>query len=495
MSTKNHLLIAVDLGAESGRVIVGRLADARLESEEIYRFETGVHSRDGSLNWDLNAIEHEIERGLTLAATHQISGGTASLSVDSWGVDYVLMRDGQPLGVWPHHYRDPRTNAIFERVKSRFEAKIFGATGLQFLPFNTLYQLLAEREQNTQQWQDTDGFLLFAEYFTFRLSGVMCAEISLASTTQLFDPRTRNWSEELLTCFDLPSLKFPPIVTSGTVIGPLLPAIAAHAGLERATVVAACSHDTGAAVAAVPARKGDDWAFLSSGTWSLLGFELPQPLINDNVLRAGFTNEAGFGGTTRFLKNIVGLWIVQECRRFWQSQGHPCSYDELSRMAQDAEPFRCLIRPDNPLFAKPDEMPEKIVAFCLETGQTLPRTPGEFARCIFESLALLYRETLERAEELTQRSIARLHIVGGGSQNGLLNQLAANATGREVWAGPTEATALGNMGVQAIALGHLQSLDALRQIVRGSNPPRIFTSENASLWHEAYTRFQALKIL
>lgn len=495
MSSENHLLIAVDLGAESGRVVVGRLCDGRLSFEEVHRFATGAQAREGSLRWNLAAIENEIEQGLTLAARHQREGETASVGVDSWGVDYVLMRAGQPLSSWPFHYRDARTQTVFERVRSQAQSEIFAATGLQFLPFNTLYQLLAQREQTPQEWHQSDGFLLIADYFSWVLSGVARSESSLASTTQLFDPLKGKWSGELLHHFDLPASRFAPIVASGTVLGPLSPEFGARTGLRNTEVVATCAHDTAAAVAAVPAQSGEDWAFLSSGTWSLLGIELPAPLINAEVLRAGFTNEAGFGGTTRFLKNIVGLWIVQECRRFWDSKGQSFSYGELSSMAENAAPLRALIRPDDPRFSAPNEMPRKIADFCRETGQRAPETPGEFVRCVSESLAMSYRQTLERAEELTGRRIARLHLVGGGSQNDLLNRLTADATGREVWAGPVEATALGNLGVQALALGHLDDLDALRRIVRDTCKPRVFTPGNAREWHEAASRFQTLKPL
>ena len=498
MSDENHLFIAVDLGAESGRVVTGRLTEGRLHCEEIHRFATGAQTHDAqtrnaSLRWDLAHIQREIEEGLARAAAHQRAGESASVSVDSWAVDYVLLRQGQPLSWWPFHYRDTRTATVFEEVKSRYASEIFAASGIQFLPFNTLYQLLAERESEAEQWENADVFLLIADYFTFHLSGVAGSELTLASTTQLFDPVENQWSEALLQKFEFAASKFAPIVAPGTIVGPLCDALRERTGLRNTSVIATCAHDTGAAVAAVPAQNGADWAFLSSGTWSLLGIELPAPLINRDVLDAGFTNEAGFGGTTRFLKNIVGLWIMQECRRFWQAQGDEFSYDELARLAQAAKPFGALIRPDDARFAAPGEMPLRIADFCRETGQTPPQTPGEFVRCISESLALLYGQTLTLAETLTGRQVARLHVVGGGSQNALLNQFTADATGREVWAGPVEATALGNLGVQALALDKISSLDAWRQIVRATDAPRVFAPQDGALWQRAAARFETLK--
>ena len=493
MPNENHLFIAVDLGAESGRVVTGRLVEGRLQFEELHRFATGAQTHDASLRWDLAHIQREIESGLALAAAHQRAGESASVSVDSWAVDYVLMREKQPLSWWPFHYRDTRTAAVFERVKSRSAREIFAASGIQFLPFNTLYQLLAERESDARQWENADVFLLIADYFTFHLSGVACSERTLASATQLFDPVKGDWSEALLQKFEFDASKFAPIVAPGTVVGPLCDALCERTGLRDASVIATCAHDTGAAVAAVPAPGDTDWAFLSSGTWSLLGVELPAPLINREVLDAGFTNEAGWGGTTRFLKNIVGLWILQECRRFWQAQGDEFSYAELSQMAQAATPSGPLIRPDDVRFAAPGAMPLLIADFCHETGQEPPQTPGEFVRCILESLALLYGQTLDLTEKLTGRSVTRLHIVGGGSQNALLNQFTADATGREVWVGPIEATALGNLGVQALALGQVNSLDAWRQIVRDTDEPHVFTPQNAALWQRAMARFKTLK--
>jgi rhamnulokinase len=417
----------------------------------------------------------------------------ASLSVDSWGVDYVLVNAVHPMLSPPFHYRDARTESTYERLREKVgEELIFAETGIQFMPINTIYHLVSDAEKSPALLRVADCFLTIGDYFNYLFSGVPRVEESNASTTQLYNPRMRAWSQVLIERCGFPPKIFPQLVPSGTTLGPLLPEVAAETGLNELRVVATCSHDTGAAVAAVPAEGDADWAYLSSGTWSLLGLELPQPLISEKVRERNFTNEAGYGGTTRFLKNIVGLWILQESRREWVRQGRELDYAALTREAEDAEPFRSLIDPRAARFLKPGDMPQKIAAFCSETGQPAPETPGQFVRCIFESLALLYRVTLEELEQLTGRTIRRLHIVGGGSQSVLLNQFAASATGRQVVAGPAEATAIGNVLLQGIALGHVGSLAALRQIVRDSFALQTFEPIAPEAWGIANKRFIGL---
>src|SRR6202047_4202777 len=465
--------IACDLGAESGRVMLGRLEDGRLTLEEMHRFPSPAVRVLGSLRWDVLHIFEELKTGLRQIAARQVA--VRSLSVDSWGVDYVLLNAVHPMLSPPFHYRDARTEGTYERVREHVGSElIFAETGIQFMPINTIYHLVSDVDKSSALLEVADCFLTIGDYFNYLFSGVPRVDESNASTTQLYNPRTRSWSQVLIERCGFPPKIFPQLVAPGTVLGPLLPEVAADTGLHDVQVVATCSHDTGAAVAAVPAQQGEDWAYLSSGTWSLLGLELPQPLISEKVRERNFTNEAGYGGTTRFLKNIVGLWILQESRREWARQGRELDYATLTREAQDAEPFRSLIDPRAARFLKPGDMPQKIAIFCLETGQPAPETPGQFVRCIFESLALLYRVTSEELEQLTGRTIRRLHIVGGGSQSVLLNQFAASATGRTVIAGPAEATAIGNVLLQAIALGDLNSLPALRQVVRDSFVPQTF---------------------
>lgn len=484
--------IACDLGAESGRVMIGTLDSGKLVLEEIHRFPNITIKLGGSIRWDILRTFDELKKGLAKVAERGVSA--ASLSVDSWGVDYVWSGFGQEMLAPAYIYRDPRTDATFEKALATVgREKIFAETGLQFMSLNTLYQLMADMETSPELARQADGFLCIADYLNFLFSGVRKAEESLASTTQVYNPVTRAWSEELISAFGFPRSAFPEIVPAGTVLGPLTEAVAGETGLLGAKVVATCSHDTGAAVAAVPADEGDDWAFLSSGTWSLIGVELPGPLINDATREANFTNEGGYGGTTRFLKNIVGLWILQECRRDWERRGEKWDYAELNRLASEAAPLRTLIDPDDVRFLKPGDMPAKIQAFARETGQPVPGSPGEFTRTILESLALLYRSTLVSIENLSGRKIRKLHIVGGGSQSRLLNQFAADATGRRVIAGPVEATAIGNILVQAIAEGKLASLAELRRTVGNSVPVAEFQPSGNPDWAAAFARFEMIR--
>jgi rhamnulokinase len=472
--------------------MLGIFENGKLRLDEIHRFATGGIPIRGSLRWDVLRFYDEIVAGLRKAARLEMP--VTSVSADSWGVDYVLLRDGEPLLTLPYHYRDVRTDNAYASVFPRASAQlIFSETGLQFMTINTLYQLNADREKRPAILEAADGFLNIGDYFNYLMSGRRAAEVSLASTTQIYNPRTRAWSEKLATALALPARIFPPIVPSGTVLGPLEPGLAKLLGWGETQVVATCSHDTGAAVAAVPA-EGSDWAFLSSGTWSLLGAELPEPVINEAVREANFTNEAGCGHTIRFLKNIVGLWILQECRRAWAETGRDHTYEELVDMGSSGRPLRSLIHPDWPPFGKPGDMPGKIAAFCERTGQPVPERPGDYVRCILESLALLYADVLDRLDQLTGRITQKLHIVGGGSRNVLLNQLAANATGRTVLAGPVEATAIGNVLIQAVAAGHLRSLADLRQVVGQSFPVTQYQPLDADSWRGARARFSSLAL-
>lgn len=483
---ENHY-IACDLGAESGRVILGSLAGNRLTFEEVHRFPTGAVRLGGSLRWNLLRIFEEIKRGLKRVASRGLP--VRAVSVDSWGVDYALFNSREPLLCPPHHYRDPRTAGPYESAASGDGRElIFAETGIQFMSINTLYHLIAEVEQNAGLLELAERFLNIADYVNYLLSGVARAEVSLASTTQVFNPVAGDWSNALIERFGLPGTIFPEIVPSCTQLGPLTQQLQADTGLGGVEVVATCSHDTGAAVAAVPG-EGADWAYLSSGTWSLIGVELPRPLINDQVLAHNFTNEAGACSTTRLLKNISGLWLLQECRRAWASAGEEHTYEDLSRMAEKAEPFRSIVDPNDSRFLAPDDMPAEIASACRESGQPEPESHGQFARCVLESLALSYHKALGVLEQLTARKIAVLHIVGGGSQSGLLNQLTADLTGRKVLAGPVEATAIGNLLLQAMALGEIDSLGDLRRVVRDSFPLQTYQPQPAGQWQQARQRF------
>ncbi|MGH7494992.1 MAG: rhamnulokinase [bacterium] len=486
-----HHYLACDLGAESGRIMLGTLANDRLTIEEIHRFPNGPIAICDSLRWEVLRLFHELKTGLCKVAARGIS--VSSVSCDSWGVDYVLLHGDEPMLTPPFHYRDSRTDGGLERAFAVASAdEIFAETGIQFMSINTLYQLHADLLQRPALLSAAGRFLNIGDYFNFLLSGVSKAEESLASTTQLYNPRQRNWSKKLVEKFGFPERIFPEIVTSGTILGPLLPALAAETGLQGVQVVASCSHDTAAAVAAVPA-EGENWAYLSSGTWSLLGIESPTPIVTAKSREINFTNEVGYGGSIRFLKNIIGLWIVQECRRAWAREGEDYSYEQLTQMAEAAAPLRAFINPNDARFTRPDHMPQEIAEYCRGTNQFVPKTAGEIIRCVLESLALLYRWTLDQIEEVTWRKLTTLHIVGGGGKNQLLNQLSANATRRTVVAGPVECTAIGNVLIQAIALGHLPSLALVRQVVHSSFPTVGYDPQDVALWEEAYKRFQEFK--
>jgi rhamnulokinase len=471
--------------------MLGTLSNGKLTLEELHRFPNLPVALGDSIRWDILGTFRELKIGLRKAAQRGVT--IRSLSVDSWGVDYVWIGANQPMLAPPFIYRDVRIDAAFEAACAKVpKATIFEESGLQFMAFNTLYQLFSDLEKSPALVSMADQFLLIADYFNYLFSGVACAEESLASTTQIYNPRLRKWSKPLQDAFGFPANVFPQIVPSGASLGPITPQIASETGLaESVQVIATCSHDTGAAVAAVPSGEGSDWAYLSSGTWSLIGVELSEPLINPQVLEANFTNEGGYGGTTRFLKNVVGLWILQECRRTWETAGNPYDYATLNQLASDAPPLVSLIDPSDDRFLKPGGMPEKIAAFCRETGQPIPASVGATVRCILESLALMYRRQLGILESLTGRTITKLHIVGGGSQSALLNQFSANATGRTVIAGPVEGTAIGNVLIQAIAAGELKSLADLRTCTRESFPVSTFTPSGDPAWQHATERFES----
>jgi rhamnulokinase len=489
MSATHYL--AVDLGAESGRVMLGTLRDGRLSLEEIHRFPNRVVTLAGHLHWDLAHLEKEIFLGLEKAA--QRNTPISGLSTDSWGVDYVLLDRAGKILAPPYCYRDSRNDESPARVFQKISfAEIYRETGIQFMQINTIYQFESERRDQTPALAAAAHFLTIADYFNACFSGVEVVEESLASTTQLYNPQTHRWSEQIISRLDFSKSLFPKIVPSGTVLGPVTGPLRGQPTLAEARVIATCSHDTGAAIAAVPALAQGCWAYLSSGTWSLLGAELPAPVMTDAAREAGFTNEVGLGGTTRFLKNITGLWVLQECRRAWEAAGESFTYEELTRLASASEPARAHLALSDTRFSSPGGMPEKISAFCRETGQPIPATPGEFTRIILETLALTYAAVLRQLESLIGQKVETLHIVGGGTHNQLLNQLTADATRLKVVTGPVEATAIGNILIQALALGHLESSQHIRRLVESSFPTKTF-QPGAGLSDETRARFQKLQ--
>jgi rhamnulokinase len=484
-------ILAFDMGAESGRGVMGLLEAGRLRLDVVERFPNGPVRTLDTLHWDVLQLYSSMLQTLRLCAAAY--GNIDSLGVDTWGVDFALLGCGGTLLGNPRHYRDPHTEGVMDRAFARVgREEIFRRTGIQFMRFNTLYQLLALQEARSPLLEVAETLLFMPDLFHYFLTGIKVNEYSDASTSQLLDPHTRGWSWDLVRMLGLPARILGTLVQPGTVLGPLRAAVVQETGINPAPVVAPASHDTAVAVAAVPAR-GDSWAYISSGTWSLMGVELPGPLVNDQALAANFTNEGGVGGTVRFLKNIMGLWLVQECRRCWHRDGRPHGYDDLTRMATEAAPFAAVVDPDDASFVLPPNMPAAIADYCRRTGQPSPDGPGATVRCALESLALCYRYTLDRLEELTGRRVEVIHVVGGGCQNALLNQLTADACDRPVVAGPVEATAAGNVLVQALGLGVLGSLAEAREVVRRSFEVRTFTPQDSAAWLKPHERFTALR--
>jgi len=459
--------LAVDLGAESGRVMLSHLVDDLLELREIHRFPTGLFTRGRGLFWDIAAIEREILEGFRAVA--RLNVPIASISTDAWGVDCVLVdTEGRPV-VEPRCYRDPRNAESMIRVLERISAdELYAETGVVPAAINTIFQIEAERHENPALFARANGFLMIADYFNYRFSGVPVAEVSAVSTTQLYNPRTRDWSGKIISALGLHPSLFPQMVSSGTPLGPAQGVGAVGGELSSAVVVASCSHDTAAAIAAVPVGSDCSWAYLSSGTWSILGTEYNESCLIDEGLQAGFTHEVGLNGSGQILKNLVGLWIVQECNRSWREAGKNYSYDDLVRMAEAEGPSQAHINIEDPRFLSPGDMPRKMADFCRETDQPTPQSPPQFVRVALESLALSYARVLSQLSALTGRRFDVLHLVGGGSQNNLLNQLTASAAGIPVLAGPSEATTAGNVLVQGIALGQVESAERLRAIVASS---------------------------
>jgi len=490
-----QVYLGVDLGAESGRVIAGLWDGKRMQLEEMHRFPNGGVAIADSLRWNTLGLWNEIQTGLT-AAAKKFGKSVVSVGVDTWGVDYALLsKSGEVLGL-PFHYRDGRTRGMFQRAFAKVpREEIFAATGLQFMEINTLYQLLAHQKNNPELLATAETLLLMPDFLHYCLSGARVSEFTIATTSQCVNPKKRAWDTGLLEKLGLPTKIFPEIVPPGTRIGQLRASLAERTGLGPIAVVVPAAHDTGSAVAAVPTTNtgNANWAYLSSGTWSLLGVELQDALLSPRVLELNITNEGGVDGTYRLLKNIMGLWLVQQCRRSFAEKGKEISYEQLAQMAAEAPAFRSLVDPNDDRFLNPPDMPKAIQDFCRDTGQPVAETEGQFARCVFESLALTYASTLEGLEGLTGTKIEAVHVVGGGSRNKLLNQFTASACGRPVIAGPVEATVFGNLLVQARSHGEIKTLADIRAAVRASSDVTQCDPENAAAWQEARGRFEKLR--
>lgn len=485
--------VAIDLGAESGRVMLGRFDGERVTLQETRRFPNTPNRIGGGPRWDISALYNGIELGLK-SASRLVKGNVATIGLDSWGTDFGLVTSHGAMIGSPYHYRHPRTAGFVESAFSIVpESTVYARTGSQTIPFNTLFQLLAAKQHGDFTY--AAAMLMIPDLLAFWLTGELGAEATIASTTQLFDPKTRDWAWPLIADFDLPEHLFMPIAEPGVAMSHLRTEIGRACRLPSGTwVVYAPSHDTASAVVAT--NLDENTMFISSGTWSLAGIETLQPIITDQARLANFTNEAGAEETNRFLKNACGLWIVQECRRIWADQGHAFQYDDLTAMAASAPPLVSLIDPDHPDFMLPDDMPEAIREFCRRTGQPVPADHGEVIRTALESMALNYRGIVDDIERLAQRQIKRIQIIGGGSKNPLHCQFTANATGRLVNAGPAEATALGNVMVQALSLGLVDGLADIREVIGNSVETTVYEPmADREPWEEAHQRFLKLNTL
>lgn len=481
-------VLAYDLGATSGRALLGQLTDRKLIIEELHRFPNDPVQIGSRLHWDILRLFHEMKQGL-IKAKHAEGDNIRSLAIDSWAVDVgFLDARGELLGN-PYHYRDHHTNGIMEeafRLVPREE--IFKRTGIQFLQFNTFFQLYALKQAGSTILNQAESLLMIPDLLRYFLTGEKYGEFSNATTTQIYNPLTRSWDEKLIEKLGIPATMFPDVKMPGTFVGEVRSSIQEELGVPSIPVIAVAEHDTGSAVAAVPTLTRD-FAYLSCGTWSLMGTEVDEPVLNDEALAMNFTNEGGVNGTFRLLKNIMGLWILEECRRTWLKAGQTLSYEEMIAQARQAAPFESFIDPDDDLFLNPVDMPAAIREYCQKTGQPVPDSVGTTVRCILESLALKYRHVLELTERLSGKQFAGLHMVGGGIKNALLCQFTSNALGKPVWAGPTEGSGIGNILVQYMALGDIKDIWEARQIVRESFPIQTYEPEDASQWQDAYGRF------
>jgi len=482
-------LLAFDFGASSGRAILGRYDGNRIELEEIHRFSNDPVQVGDTLFWDVLRLFHEIKQGLIKVKSH---GPIDSLGIDTWGVDFGLIDSRGYLLENPVHYRDTRTQGVMDEVfKIIPKEELYQRTGTQFMNFNTLFQLYSLKQQRPELLERASRLLLMPDLFLYLLTGRKQSEFTIASTGQMLNPRTGDWDFDLLCRLELPVGILCPVVNPGTMASPISPAICSELGIKPIPTVAVTSHDTASAVVAVPASQ-EDFVYISSGTWSLMGIESPVPLINEKTFGYNFTNEGGYNRTTRFLKNIMGLWLIQESRRQWIREGAEVSYADLEREALACAPFKCLIDPDDDSLATPGDMPERIRVLCRKSGQPVPESRGEVVRCIYESLALKYRIIKDQIESVTGRHYPALHIVGGGTKDGLLSQFTANATGSAVIAGPIEATALGNMAVQLLAQGVLHNLADARRIMANSFDLKHYQPQDQAAWLDALQHYRQL---
>lgn len=486
-------VLAIDFGASSGRAVIGELDNDKIKLTEIHRFSNDPVTVSGefgtTMHWDFLRLLHEIKQSLIKSKEY---GKIESLAIDTWGVDFGLLdKDGRLLEN-PVHYRDGRTAGTAELSKRYISAeKLYEKTGIQIMEINTAFQLLSLCQNRPELLDRADKLMLMPDLFSYFLGGSKTAEMSIASTTQLFDAETKEWSDECINALGIKRSLLPEIVNSGTITGTLSKEICEELDIEPIKIVAVCGHDTQSALVAVPSSE-KDFAFLSCGTWSLLGTELDRPVINDSSAALNVSNETCFGAKTSLLKNIIGLWLIQESRRQWMREGRQYSFAELEEAAKQSEPFKCFIDPDAPEFTPAGNIPKRICEYCEKTGQYVPQSTGEIMRCIYESLALKYRCAISELEECTGRHFSKLYMVGGGTKDRFLSELTANAVGIDVSAGPVEATSLGNIAVQLIAAGVIDDIAAARKIIANSEKLYSFSPKDSELWNSAFERYSKI---
>lgn len=483
-------VLAFDFGASSGRAIIGKFDGDKITLEEVHRFTNDPVEVQGTIYWDILRLFHEVKQGIIKAKN---AGGFDSIGVDTWGVDFGLIDEFGCLLENPIHYRDRRTKGILDEAFQLIPCEeLYAITGIQFMELNTVFQLLALKNKRPHILERADKMLFLPDLFTYMLTGKKVTEYSIATTSQMIDLKTRGWSETVLEKLGIPARLLNEIVPSGTVAAPLSKCVCDECAVEPVPVISVCGHDTQAALTAIPSSE-KDFVFISSGTWSLFGTELDEPIVNEKAIKMNVTNEGGYGYSIGFLKNIIGLWLIQESRRHWNRHGNDYSYADLERLALEAEPFKCFINPDSPEFVPHGNIPERVREYCAKTGQAVPQSVGEIVRCIYESLAMKYRLTFENLMDCTGKEYSSIHVIGGGTKDTLLCQMTANSCDRKVLAGPIEATVLGNIVVQLLATGEIDSIAKAREIVARSEGVKEYLPTESAQWKAAYER--ALKVI
>ncbi len=483
----NKRVLAFDFGASSGRAIVGVFDGEKIELREVHRFSNDPVKINGTFYWDVQRLFFEIKQGILKAKE---DGGFDSIGIDTWGVDFGLLRKDGTLVENPVHYRDARNDGMVEFAKKYMsQEEMYDITGIQFMDFNTIFQLLSLKENRPYILEEADKLLFMPDLLSYMLSGVKSTEYSIATTSQMVDLKTRNWSDKILDTFGIKKDLLTDIVPTGAVIGQLSDDICEELGVPKADVISVASHDTQSAITAAPCEY-EDFAFISCGTWSLFGTEVKEPIINDASKKLNVTNEGGYDYTIAFLKNICGLWLIQESRRQWIREGKEYSYAELEKMALECEPFKCFIDPDAPEFAPMGNIPERVRKYCEKTGQYVPQTVGEIMRCIYESLALKYRLTFDGIKDCTEKDYDRIHVMGGGTKDKLLLQMTAQSCNVNVYGGPIEATALGNIAVQLMSSGAISDIKEARKIIAQGENLKLYTPNDRDSWENAYETFK-----